>query len=158
MYVMHDETGAPDAAGAPAAAQPEVLPFNVQTHFAWLRTRLSAERTLMAWNRTSLSLIGFGFTIYQFFDKFQEATAGPNAPHPEAPRNLGLALILVGTAGTLIALWQYWLIVRYLRGDEFKPNGPRGDLERTAVPLTFLVACVSALIGIATTFWIVTRG
>ncbi|HEY7064663.1 MAG TPA: DUF202 domain-containing protein [Chloroflexota bacterium] len=31
---------------------------------------MSAERTLMAWNRTSLSLIGFGFTIYQFFDKF----------------------------------------------------------------------------------------
>ena len=30
---------------------------------AWLRTRMALDRTLMAWNRTSLSLIGFGFTI-----------------------------------------------------------------------------------------------
>jgi putative membrane protein len=143
---------APDApGGAPAA-----LPFNVQTHFAWVRTSLSAERTLMAWNRTSLSLIGFGFTIYQFFDKLQEATAGANAPHPEAPRNLGLAFILVGTVGTLIALWQYWKIIRYLRGAEFEPNGMRAGLP--AWGLTFAVAVFSALIGIVTLVWIVTRG
>ncbi|TIU04855.1 MAG: DUF202 domain-containing protein, partial [Mesorhizobium sp.] len=33
------------------------------SHFSWLRTRLSVERTLMSWVRTSVSLIGFGFTI-----------------------------------------------------------------------------------------------
>src|SRR5438552_7237154 len=113
MQVGPRDAGAtPEAAGAPAAP----LPFNVQTHFAWIRTSLSAERTLMAWNRTSLSLIGFGFTIYTFFEKFQEATAGPNAPHPEAPRYLGLALIGVGTLGTLVALLQYWQIKQYLKG------------------------------------------
>jgi putative membrane protein len=30
------------------------------------RTRMAAERTLMAWVRTALSMIGFGFTIYKF--------------------------------------------------------------------------------------------
>jgi hypothetical protein len=44
----HEAQPARDGAGAP----PEALPFNVQTHFAWVRTRLSAERTLMSWNRT----------------------------------------------------------------------------------------------------------
>ncbi len=141
-----------DAAGARA----EPLPFNVQTHFAWLRTSLSAERTLMAWNRTSLSLIGFGFTIYQFFDKFQEATVGPNAPHPEAPRLLGLALISMGTAGTLIALYQYWQIKRYLKGDEFKPNGHREGMPGWS--LTLLVATFSAVIGVVTLGWILIRG
>ena len=35
------------------------------------RTRLSADRTLMSVIRTALSLISFGFTIYQVFQKLQ---------------------------------------------------------------------------------------
>jgi putative membrane protein len=135
---------------------PAAMPFNVQTHFSWIRTSLSAERTLMSWNRTSLSLIGFGFTIYQFFEKFQEATAGPDAPHPQAPRNLGLALILLGTVGTLIAMWQYWRLRRYLQCPEFAPNGMREGLPVWS--LTFAVAVFSAAIGLVTTAWIVLAG
>jgi putative membrane protein len=147
------ESGAtPDSSAAPTAP----LPFNVQTHFAWIRTSLSAERTLMAWNRTSLSLIGFGFTIYQFFQKFQEATVGPNAAHPEAPRLLGLALITVGTLGTLIALLQYWQIKMYLKGDEFKPNGLREGMPGWS--LTLFVATFSAVIGVVTLGWMLLRG
>ena len=41
-------------------------------HFSWLRTRLSVERTMMSWVRTATALIGFGFTIVQFFDRMQE--------------------------------------------------------------------------------------
>ncbi len=144
----------------PSSPQPSVptaaMPFNVQTHFSWIRTSLSAERTLMSWNRTSLSLIGFGFTIYEFFAKFQEATAGPTAAHPEAPRNLGLALILLGTVGTLIALWQYWRMHRYLRRPEFTPNGMREGLPVWS--LTFAVAVCSAGIGLVTTAWIAFAG
>jgi putative membrane protein len=114
------------------------------------------ERTLMSWDRTSLSLISFGFTISQFFEKFQEATLGPNAPHPQAPRNLGLALILVGTLGTLIMVWQYLVAVRYLNRPEFKAIGAREGLPHMG--LTLIVAIFSALIGIGTTLWIASRG
>ena len=41
-------------------------------HFSWLRTRLSVERTMMSWVRTATALIGFGFTIVQFFARIQE--------------------------------------------------------------------------------------
>ena len=41
-------------------------------HFSWLRTRLSVERTMMSWVRTAIALIGFGFTIVQFFERMQE--------------------------------------------------------------------------------------
>lgn len=45
---------------------------NVETHFSWLRTRLSTERTLMSWVRTAVALIAFGFTIFQFLDRFNK--------------------------------------------------------------------------------------
>ena len=41
------------------------------SHFSWLRTRLSVERTLMSVVRTAIALIGFGFTIVQFFDRYR---------------------------------------------------------------------------------------
>ena len=37
------------------------------THFGWIRTRLSLERTMMSWLRTATALIGFGFAIVQYF-------------------------------------------------------------------------------------------
>jgi putative membrane protein len=43
------------------------------THFSWLRTRMSIERTLMSWVRTSTALIAFGFTIFQFLYRFNKA-------------------------------------------------------------------------------------
>ena len=40
------------------------------THFSWLRTRMSIERTLMSWIRTATASIAFGFTIFQFLYRF----------------------------------------------------------------------------------------
>lgn len=53
-----------DSAPNPATADP--------TQRALLRTRLAYERTLMAWIRSSISLIGFGFPIYKFFQYVRE--------------------------------------------------------------------------------------
>ena len=47
-----------------------------RTGMAFQRTRLAEDRTLMAVIRTALSLIGFGFTIFQFFQRL----ARPSAP------------------------------------------------------------------------------
>ena len=38
------------------------------SHFGWLRTRLSLERTMMSWLRTATALIGFGFAIDQYLN------------------------------------------------------------------------------------------
>ena len=65
-------------------------------HFAWLRTRLAVERTIMAWLRTAVSLIGFGFAIVQFFERMQEMPGAAPARIPNAPEYLGLALIACG--------------------------------------------------------------
>lgn len=109
----------------------------------------------MAWNRTSLSLIGFGFTIYQFLAKFETA-AGRSRRRPEAPRVFGLAFLLAGTLGTLVALWQYVRTERYLRGPEFKEFASREGLPH--VSLTLAVTVFLAVIGIATSVWVALGG
>ena len=137
------------AAGSPGGDGP---PVDVQSHFAWLRTRLSEERTLMSWNRIALTLIAFGFTVYQWAEKAREGTG----PHPEATRGLALACIVGGTIAALTALGQYVDGLHWLRGDEFKAI--TGRLGVPYVSLTLSVAVFSVLIGIVTPVWIVTGG
>ena len=73
--------------------EPDANRFEVRvtadSHFAWVRTRAAVERTLMAWLRTAVSLIGFGFTIVQFLERMQELPGANPAVHPAAPRYLG---------------------------------------------------------------------
>jgi len=91
------------------------------SHFAWIRTRLSLERTMMSWVRTAVALIGFGFTIVQFFERLHSMESARPALRPEAPRYLGLALIAAGVLALLISIWQYRAVVRYLLSREFEP-------------------------------------
>src|SRR5215467_12333616 len=93
---------------------------DVSTHFAWLRTRMAAERTAMAWVRTATALIGFGFTIVQFFGRLKTMEDVASATRPEAPRYLGLALIGTGIIASFIALWEYRWVVRYLWSRQYK--------------------------------------
>lgn len=114
-------------------------------HFAWLRTRLSVERTMMAWVRTAIALIGFGFTIVQFFDRMQQMPGVAPAYFPDAPRYLGLALIFCGVMALLISIWQYQWGLRYLRGGDFAAIAGVTK-EGVQTPL-MAVAIALALIG-----------
>jgi len=78
-----------------------------RTDLALRRTIIAAERTLMAWIRTALSMIGFGFTIYKFFQYLPAQLAAGNVRRPEAPRNLGLTLIALGTVALAAAAWGH---------------------------------------------------
>lgn len=89
------------------------------SHFGWIRTRLSLERTMMAWLRTATALIGFGFAIVQYFNHLQQVPGARPAYLPTAPEYLGLALISCGVLALVISLWQYRWTVRYLWGAPF---------------------------------------
>lgn len=93
----------------------------VGDHFSWLRTRFALERTLMAWLRTGSALIGFGFTIVEVLQRVQSQTPQKPVLLPEAPRDLGLALIGSGILGIAIALWQYRMVNDHLWSSEFRP-------------------------------------
>jgi len=116
-------------------------------HFAWIRTRLALERTIMAWVRTSASLIAFGFTIVQFFQRVQSSSP-PTAPvyMPDAPRNFGLALIASGILGLAVALWQYHQLLNYLWSTDFQPiAGVKKEPGTTSI---MWVTIVLLLVGV----------
>jgi len=135
-------------------AVPPTLPrsdrFEVRTtsdsHFGWLRTRLSVERTMMSWIRTAVSLIGFGFAIFQFFERLRDMPGARPAQHPEAPQALALALIACGILALLVSIWQYWWTVRYLWSGPFAvlagmtKEGKRSPVLATAVLLVLIGA------------------
>jgi putative membrane protein len=100
---------------------------NAESHFSWLRTRMSLERTLMSWVRTATALIGFGFTIVQFFERIKSSEGVRAAAFPDAPRYLGLALILTGVMALLLSIWQYRTLMRYLWSSNFAPLAGTAD-------------------------------
>jgi putative membrane protein len=109
-----------DPRTAPGAGRFEVR-TTADSHFGWIRTRLSVERTMMSWQRTAVALIGFGFAIVQYFNHLQEIPGARPAYLPTAPEYLGLALISCGILALGISLWQYFWTVRYLWGGSFAP-------------------------------------
>ena len=89
------------------------------SHFSWIRTRFSLERTMMSWLRTATALIGFGFAIVQYFNHLQQMPAARPAYLPTAPEYLGLALISCGVGALVVSIWQYEYMVRYLWSGSF---------------------------------------
>jgi putative membrane protein len=96
-----------------------IVRATAESHFSWLRTQLSIERTMMAWVRTATALIGFGFTIVQFFDRMDQTPGINSARYPDAAWYLGLALILSGIMALAVSVWEYFWTIRYLWGGEF---------------------------------------
>ena len=71
--------------------------------------------------RTAVSLIGFGFAIVQFLDRMQQMPGVIPPRFPDAPRYLGLALILCGILALVVSIWEYYWALRYLWGGDFTP-------------------------------------
>jgi putative membrane protein len=132
------------------------FPFktSAESHFAWLRTRLVLENTMMAWVRTAIALIGFGFTIVQFFGRLStfEGLAAP--VYAPTPRYVGLALIGAGVLALAVSLWQYRTTLNYLWGT-YRPlagvdaQGPRGT-PVYAISIVMILIGVFAFLGIVT--------
>ena len=115
-------------------------------HFAWMRTRLAMERTLMAWVRTGSSLIGFGFTIVQFFDRMEDLQNAKPARFPDAPRYLGLMLITCGIAALIISAWQYRVEMEDMCSGEFALIAGENN-ARHQIPLLAISAALT-LVGL----------
>jgi inner membrane protein YidH len=118
-----------------------------RTDLAVQRTIIAAERTLMAWIRTAISMIGFGFSIFKFFQYQAEEIAAGNIRRPQAPRNLGLSLVALGTLALAAAAWQHKNFLKEIGATQ----------KRHTLSISFIVAMAVILIGIVTFYGMLLR-
>jgi putative membrane protein len=96
---------------------------------------MAADRSLMAWVRTALSMISFGFTIYKILQGFQDA--GVHLSHPETPRRVGLFLTAMGTISMVMGTIEYWRTIVALH-----------EIQRYRVwRPSFVMALIMAIVG-----------
>ena len=94
----------------------------------------------MAWIRTCLSLIGFGFGIAKFRDIIVEAGLRRGPEHIHSTMIFGLSFIGLGIFGLLAAVVQHWRILTQIKVGDFQYNGFR--------PIVMITALILLLIGL----------
>jgi uncharacterized protein (DUF302 family)/uncharacterized membrane protein YidH (DUF202 family) len=117
---------------------------------AGLSDYLAAERTLLAWLRTGLALMGFGFVVARFGLFLQELQIAEHAPSMQ-PYGLslwfGTALIGAGVAVNLFSGWHHLRLLQMLdRGQTARPHN---------TPLAVATAVFLALVGLGMAIYLI---
>jgi len=91
------------------------------------REHQANERTFLAWLRTSIALIGFGFAITRFgiFVRQLEVSLTPKATRSESllsSENLGIVLVAFGIVVIAAALWNHNCSYRQIERGDYRPN------------------------------------
>jgi putative membrane protein len=122
-------------------------PPNIQAELAKERNRAAAERTLMAWVRTCLALISFGFGIESIVTAIRDLQIDNPINPIRFSRILGLAFVALGTYAMIVAVIQHQQELRRLQQNEIYIYKPRHSL---GVTVAIALGCIGiyAFIGI----------
>jgi len=109
------------------------------------RVFFAAERTLLAWLRTGLTIIALGFVVSRFglFMRLLTVQTQPSSPasHTLLSAMLGVAFVAVGSLAIVVAAIQHRRFVATL---------PQDDLPRTySKAFALVLSLVVAALGIA---------
>lgn len=87
------------------------------------RVLFAAERTLLAWQRTAISLMGFGFVVERFGLFLQLVAKTPLSPaHRGFSLWIGVTLLLLGAAANIVSIIQFRRVAKGF-GEEEIPVG-----------------------------------
>ena len=114
------------------------------------RVPLAAERTLLAWIRTGLALMGFGFVLARYDLIVHEMSAGRGTPAPSQDHLshwAGVTLVVLGVVVNVLSTVQHAAYLRHLaRG---VPPRPR------ALSLATVLSLILATLGLALAAYLV---
>jgi putative membrane protein len=91
------------------------------------REHQANERTFLAWLRTSIALIGFGFALARFglfLRQLETAVTKEITPTHSFIRseNLGVGLVIVGIIIIVFAVWRYNQVFWQIERGDYRPS------------------------------------
>lgn len=114
---------------------------------AGLSDYLAAERTFLAWIRTGLALMGFGFVVARFglfLKQLELIQHAPSAASYGLSLWFGTALIALGVIVNIVSAWHHLQLTRQLDRGESAPSRP----STLAVLFAFFLAAVGLAMAI----------
>ncbi len=125
-------------------------PTSLTNELARERNREAADRTLLAWIRTSLAMISLGFGI----ERLGQAAVGLDGRlsgfSPLKTRVFGAALILLGVAATLAGMWEHRHMLAAIIRDDYRyaDRPPIARYMGLALVVVGMAALAVVLVGI----------
>ncbi|MFQ4142532.1 YidH family protein [Chlorogloeopsis sp. ULAP02] len=90
------------------------------------REHQANERTFLAWLRTSIALIGFGFAIARFGLFLRQLSFTLTQQQPDShplfnSENLGISLVIFGIITIAFAAWRYNQVLWQIERSDYQP-------------------------------------
>ncbi|MBD2281330.1 YidH family protein [Aphanizomenon flos-aquae] len=90
-----------------------------RTELAKYRSRAAADRTLMAWIRTCLSLIGFGFGIPTIVRAIENTGLSHHLNPVRFSVIVGLSFIVTGMLGMVLGLREHRKLLKQIQNNRY---------------------------------------
>ena len=101
------------------------------------------ERTYLAWIRTSIAIMGFGFIIEKFEIYISQIAIGiENEKHLQASLSaelVGLGLFLIGIFIIVIATWRFFMFKEAIDAEDTIPY----SVKKTTIILSVLITLMA---------------